>query len=202
VFRKLALGGVAAALLVVGVAGGVAAQTPTPAGPPAAFEDALAGKLGKTPDELRAAIVAAQKELVARALQEGRLTPQQAERLNLRLDQGKGAGALRAPKLPARPAFKLNPAQEAATFLGVTTRELAQELRAGKSLAEIAVAKGKTRDDLKAFVNGRVERAVQDGQLTASQAARLKQRVDTAIDLKRPAKPARQPRQQQRTTRP
>ncbi|HEV8634459.1 MAG TPA: DUF2680 domain-containing protein [Chloroflexota bacterium] len=208
--RKILVGALAAAVLTATAATAALAQTPEPkpTEKPRAERanellDGLASRLGKSPEELRAAIVAAQKDLVAKALAAGRLTQEQANRLTQRIEQraaeGLGLGALRAPKIAARVAPKIAATRELAHFLNLEPRELAQELRAGKSLAEVAQAKGKSRDDVKAFLTNqaktRFDKLVADGRLTREQAdARLKaltERLDRAIDQKVPARRGR-----------
>lgn len=61
-----------------------------------------------------------------------------------------------------------------ATFLGITTDQIATEWEAGSSLAEIAEAHGKTRDELKAFI---IEAFTAD----------LDARIDRSIDDPRPS---------------
>ncbi len=69
----------------------------------------------------------------------------------------------------------------AADFVGVPQKDLLTELRSGKSLAEIAVAHGKTRDGLIAALtaegNARIDKAKADGKLTAEQAAKAKAKL-------------------------
>src|SRR5687767_5281931 len=100
-FKRILVGGVAAAALTAVIAGAALAQTPTPAGTPGPvqqraeeFLNALANKLGKSPTEVRSAVVSVQKERVAADLAAGRITPEQATRLNQRIDQAGGLGAL------------------------------------------------------------------------------------------------------------
>lgn len=209
---KILVGALAVAVLTATAATAALAQTPgpKPTEKPRAERanellDALASRLGKSREELRAAIVAAQKDLVAKALAEGRLTQEQANRLTQRIEQrgaeGMGLGALRAPKIAARVAPKIAATRELAQFLKLEPRELAQELRTGKSLAEVAQAKGKSRDDLKAFLTDRaktrLDKLVADGRLTREQAdARLKaltERLDQAIDRKHQAGGGKRP---------
>src|SRR5262249_52852998 len=142
----------------------VGPQTPTPSAKPAkseaadAFLGALASKLGKSADEVRTAVVAAQKELVDQAVAAGRLTPEQAARLQPRIEQAGGRGALRGPALKGKTPGAAQPLRQAvsglANFLKITPRQLGQELRSGKSLAQVALDHGKTRDELKQYITG------------------------------------------------
>ena len=198
--HKIVAGALAAAVLTATAATASFAQTPTPTEKPGAeranaFLDALASRLGKTRDDLRAAIVAAEKDLIAKALADGKLTKEQADRLTQRAEQSGGLGGFSGPKIPPKAhgpaAPKVAATGELAQFLGFQTpAELLRELRSGKSLADIAQAKGKSRDDLKTFLTNqaktRLDKLVADGKLTRERADRqlknLTDRLDQVID--------------------
>lgn len=92
--------------------------------------------------------------------------------------------------------------QNAAAYIGVDEKSLSEELRAGKSLAEIALARGKTRDGLIAAISApslaRIEDALKSGKITEEQAkkakAELAERAAEVVDAKRAAKPERKDR--------
>src|SRR5262245_45209976 len=73
-----------------------------------------------------------------------------------------------------------------AACLGLTPAQLREQLRSGKTLAQIAVARGKTVSGLEAAiyadVQAHLDRAVANGRLSAAQEqallARLKARLD------------------------
>jgi polyhydroxyalkanoate synthesis regulator phasin len=73
----------------------------------------------------------------------------------------------------------------AATAIGITPQQLRTEV-AGKSLADVAKAHGKTAADvttaLKTAAHTRIDQAVTAGRLTADQATAQKTQVDTRID--------------------
>jgi hypothetical protein len=207
--KRALAGGIAAVVLTAAFGGATFAQTPSPK-PAEQFLEALAGKLGKTPAEVRSAVVAVQKERVAADLAAGRITQEQANRLNQRIDQANGLGAFH-PRPGVKPGPKGKPAAgvkapvggaELATFLGVQPPELRQALASGKSLAAFAQEKGKSRDDLKAFLTTQhrtqLSAAVTAGRITQAQAdQRLTQftsQLDRLIDRSAPAKPKRGPR--------
>jgi hypothetical protein len=191
--------GVAAMVGVgVGIANtGAFAQTPSPT--PSATAAAtkadrnadylarLAANLGISVDALKAANLKTQNELVDEAVAAGRLTAEQGAQAKARLAESggahlgghfhgklhgrggpggmKGFGAAGPLALPA-----MNALSEVATFLGIDERTLITELMSGKSLAEIAQANGKSRDELKA------ELSAQFGSM-----------IDALIDAKFPA---------------
>lgn len=216
---RIVAGGLAALALSAAIGGAAYAQTATPTPQSARvkpqrgedFLNAVASKLGKTPAELRAAVVAAQKDRLAADVTAGRLTQAQADALGQRLEAAGGlpfgpgpaaAGPGHRAGLKGRPgdrgpAAVRPPGSDIATFLGIQPRELADALRSGKSLAQIAQEKGKSRDDLKAHLTqqerARLTAAVQAGRLTQAQAdARLTAmtaRLDQAIDRSPPTGP-------------
>lgn len=74
----------------------------------------------------------------------------------------------------------------ASGYFGMTSTDLATQLKAGKSLADIATATaGKSRDGLVAALtttaNAKIDAAVTDGALSADQAAMLKQKLSAEI---------------------
>jgi hypothetical protein len=74
----------------------------------------------------------------------------------------------------------------AATYLGVTNAELATELRAGKSLAQVATANNKSVDGLEqallAALKHKVDAAVAAGRLDAARAQKLLERAPAHIE--------------------
>ena len=73
-----------------------------------------------------------------------------------------------------------------AGFLGITPQAYQDELKSGKTPAEIAGEHGKTRDDLKTFLQqslaDRLAQAVKDNKLSQSQADDIKAKAGAAID--------------------
>jgi hypothetical protein len=86
-----------------------------------------------------------------------------------------------------------------ASYLGLTPAQLREQLRSGKTLAQIAVARGKTvaglEDAIYADIQSHLDRAVANGKLTAGREAallaRLKSRLDDIVDRSRPVLGAR-----------
>lgn len=166
--------------------------TPTPTKPPAAslWQDWLnrvARILGVTTDRLTEAFKQAGRETVQQAVQEGKLTQDQANRILQRIDQGQFfVGPFFGKGGPAV-HFDLRRHFDAlAGFLGMNTADLMNELRSGKSLAQIAQEHGKSRDDLKNFLtqqfNQAIDQLVQQGRLTQDQANNAKSRFQSNLD--------------------
>ena len=105
---------------------------------------------------------------------------------------GTAGGAIAAAKSPTAAAtaqhrfVRHGVFLAAADYLGLTPRQLFQQLRSGKSLAEIAVAQGKTVDGLKsailAAVKARVDRVVAAGRITSAQEQTFLGKVQARLD--------------------
>ncbi|MDP9236123.1 MAG: hypothetical protein M3P30_01765 [Chloroflexota bacterium] len=179
----IALGG-ALAVVVVG-AGVVMAQTPAPGsgtnGP--SFLDRVAQKLGIDTGKLHDAIKGARTDQIDEAVANGDLTQKQADNLKNKIQNAPNGGGFGFPgpgKREFRPGgkgvfgfgFGLGDAgQKFADFLGISTDQLATELHAdGATLATVAGAHGKSRDDVKALITStaktQLDAAVANGDLT------------------------------------
>ncbi len=173
----------------------------------------LAQAKGVSQDAVKQAIANAEKAEVDAAVAAGRLTADQATQAKQQIDQRVAALDLTKPGLgfgrgPALGGGPVGPKGgkggpggiggvdmlgAVAQALGMTTQDLTAQLRAGKTLAELAQAKGVSQDAVKqAIANAKkaeVDAAVTAGRLTADQAAQAKQRIDqevAALDLTKP----------------
>ena len=166
--------------------------TPTPAKPQAAslrqdWLNRVARLLGVTTDRLTDAFKQASRETVQQAVQEGRLTQDQANRIIQRIDQGQFfVGPFFSKGRPAVHFDLCRHLDALAGFLGMNTADLMNELRSGKSLAQIAQEHGKSRDELKTFLTQQfdqaIDRLVQQGRLTQEQANNAKSRFQSNLD--------------------
>ncbi len=79
----------------------------------------------------------------------------------------------------------LNVLSSAADLLGLQRQELKAELQAGKSLKDIAAAKGidsaKFAKDLESALTVKIDKKVQDGKINSEQAAALKTKLSKQI---------------------
>jgi len=168
-----------------------------------AILDDAATRLDVTPEKLRDALSAAQDAQLDRVVKAGGLTQQQADAIKqARKDSGR---VLAGPGLRGGPALKLrggagrpgmrhfrvrmNLFENLAKALGTTEAKLVEQLRDGKSVADVAKANGKSladvRADVKAAVKTSLDKAVKAGDLTQKQADEMLDRVSdrvTAID--------------------
>lgn len=140
---------------------------------------------GKTVSGLEAAIYADVQAHLDQAVANGRLSAAQEQalltRLKARLDDIVNH-AVPALGRPVRPRL----GSAVATYLGVTPAQLRTELRAGKSLAQIATGHGKTVAGLKSAildaVKTRLDKAVARGRLTAAQEKTILDRLSAHLD--------------------
>jgi hypothetical protein len=196
--KKIAMA-MMAAVLLLSLSTTAFAQTPTPPTestsptPGETFWKTLADKLGVTVAKLQQAVRDTLKEMVGKALKDGKLTQSQADNATKRIDEmpfgkapfGPFLGA-RGARIGARFAMDKVALQAAADKLGITVQDLMKELRGGKSLTDVAKGKNVSADDLKTAmvnaVNAQVDQAFKDGKLTQTQADNIKAQI-AKIDL-------------------
>jgi hypothetical protein len=159
-----------------------------------------AAQSGKTVDGLKAAIEAAAEADVDADVAAGRVTAAERDAFLAGLDA-------RIDELVARTAFPRDrggpgfghghhagpfAGAAVAKYLGLTEAQLVAQLRAGKSLAEIAAAQGKTvaglKDAIVSAAKAHLDQDVTEGHLTAAQAAerlaQLKANLDDIVQNK------------------
>ena len=149
-----------------------------------AYLNALAARLGLSVDQLKEAQKQARIDLVNKAVADGKLTQEQANRMIQAIQSGQrpGPGAGQGQRGPGMPGQ----GQAVADLLGMTPDQIRTEMQAGKSLAQIAEAKGVSRDALKAKIvetqKARLDAAVAAGRMTAEQAQQAAARMSANID--------------------
>jgi polyhydroxyalkanoate synthesis regulator phasin len=188
-----AAGAAGVALLVAGLgaAGAVAASSIfSPSKESKAVIDDAASQLGVEPSELSDALKQALKNRVDDAVDEGRLTQDQADDLKERIDADDDPllfvrGGPHGGPGGFGPRGHFEVLATAASFLGMTEAELREELQ-DKTLAEIAKEQGKTAaglvQQLVATQTKRIDEAVADGTLTEEQATELKADLDERME--------------------
>jgi Arc/MetJ-type ribon-helix-helix transcriptional regulator len=187
-----------AALAVIGGGGAAIAASQGSSSPGQSFLDSVAAHLGISSQKLEDATKAAAIDQVDAALKAGKITQAQADELKARIESGDFPpffGPLFGPRFghfqggPGPHMFgeKLS---AAADYLGLTEAELRTKLNAGRTLADIAKARGKSVDGLKqailAEAGKKLDQLVDAGELTRAEAdemlARLKSHIDELID--------------------
>jgi hypothetical protein len=199
--RRAAIGVVGLAALGGGGAALAASKdsSTSPQAQTSAITSDAASQLGVTSAALTAAIKKAMVDQIEAQVTAGTITKAQATAMEARLamtdaplfalgggkggpgDHGRGFGG------PGGGPVSFD---AAATYIGISTSALQTQLAAGKSLAAIAVANGKTADGLKAALTTAaktdLDAAVTAGRLTAAQEtsmlANLPARLDQEIN--------------------
>jgi flagellin-like hook-associated protein FlgL len=162
--------------------------------------DDAAKRLNVTPEKLRDALAAAQDAQLDQAVKDGRLTQKEADAIKARRKQSGrvlGGGPLGPGGFggPGRhgfgPGFGPHHGAAGAIFpdlaksLGLTKAELRKQMLAGKSIADIAKAQGKSLDDVRAAIKtdakAQADKAVKNGDITQAQADQLLAHLDEAL---------------------
>lgn len=137
-----------------------------------ASEDGKGGTLRGALDKLVQAgvITAEQRDRILKALEE--------EQAAQKRKRGQG-------EKPKPPALKVDLLREAAAAIGVDREQLLRELRDEKTIAKVAAKHGLSRDAvvqrMTAAANAKVDEAVAKGQLDATRAAQMKERLAKQI---------------------
>jgi uncharacterized protein YidB (DUF937 family) len=153
------------------------------------FLSNVASHLGISVDQLKQAIKDADLDMVDQALQDGKITQDQADQLRQRIEEGNGFGfrfrlnlGLKVERFESLQSIVNSVASE----LNLSPSDILDQLKQGKTLAEIADAQGVSRDDLKSTittsVGEAVDKAVSDGTLTQDRADQIKSWLSDNLD--------------------
>jgi hypothetical protein len=184
---KLAAGTV----VVLVAAGGGAAFAATQLDSPGAHDNAIisdaAGQLGVQPSALSSALKKAYDDQIQARVTSGELSQSQADALKKSVDAGdfplfSGGGPGAGGPNGAHPSIGFGfgfgfglggDSGAAASYLGLTAAQIQSDLRSGKTLAQIAVAQGKTADglvqQLLAAQEANLDKLVTAGKLSSDQ---------------------------------
>jgi hypothetical protein len=188
--RNLAVGTSTLAAAAFGGGAYAATQTSTRSARQAFLND-VAKRLNVTPQDLSAALQGAFIDRLNAAVAAGKLTQAQANRLEQRLREG-GALPLRGVFLgPEHRFFGIHEGPFAgglaagATYLGLTRSQLRDQIAAGKSLAQIATARGKSVTGLEqallAGVRSKLDGAVSAKRITSAEEQQILGRLSAHI---------------------
>ncbi len=210
--QKLVVGAVGVAVLA-GAGGTYAATRGSGDDERQAFLDDAAKRLHVSPDRLESALRGAFSDRLDAAVREGRLTRRQADEIKRRTKEHGGAPPplLGGPPPPGPPPFGhggpprglrferpapplVGDLHAAAQYLGLSDAALRHRLASGRSLAQVARARGKSVDGLEATLKDamrkRLDRAVERGRLTKSEEQDLlrglDERLETLLRLSEP----------------
>ena len=178
-----ALGLALLAVFALAIAGVALAQEKTTASPgdlPKIFWSKLAAALGVDEGKLQEAVKSAASQTIDEGVRQGILPQEKAQRLRECLEKGTWPapfGGFRGFR-----GFRGGFGFEVAEFLGMTPQELRQELQSGKTLEEIAAAKGLTLEELKekwlAKKKAELEEQVKQGKITQEKADEMLSRLE------------------------
>ena len=194
--RKLAIGGASLAA-TVGAGGAIAATQLNPKQESQAVVNDAAEELGVKPSELTAALKEALTNRVDAAVEAGRLTKEQGAELKERIESSEvPLVGLGGPGFGHRGGLHhVGDLDAAASYLGISEANLRNALEDGKTLAEVAKARGKSVaglvDALVAAAKAELGAAVDAGRLTDAQRdsmlTGLKARITSLVNGERPA---------------
>jgi polyhydroxyalkanoate synthesis regulator phasin len=182
--QKLAVGAVGL-IAVAGTSSAIAAaKLRSPQEESRAVVNDAARELGVSPERLTNALKTGLKNRIDEAVEDGRMTKEEGDRLKARIDESKvplfgpgfrhrGGPFGRERGFGFRHEAKL---EAAANYLGMSESALREQLEAGKTLAEVARARDKSVDGLVdalvAEKRERIEQRVRDGSMTREEADR------------------------------
>ncbi|MGK2849799.1 MAG: hypothetical protein ACSLFN_02660 [Candidatus Limnocylindrales bacterium] len=156
----------------------------------AAFRAAFAANLGKTEAQVTAAARAAILSTVDAAVADGTLTAEVAARIKTRISAAEADGCKLLSGWRAKAAGAAGVVKDgfaaAASALDLTPAELRSELRAGKTLKDVAAAKGVAYATVTAAVTASVDEdldaAVAAGTLTQARADKIQERLAARLE--------------------
>jgi hypothetical protein len=165
-------------VLAAGALGGgaYAATTDNGASSRQAFLNDAASRAGISPQRLKDALAGALQDRLNAEVKAGRLTQAQANKIVQRFDQGDGLGPPPLGGGAHVQRFRApggGPLGSAASYLGLSVPQLLDQLRGGKSLAQVASAQHKSTSGLEnALVSAertRLDKERTAGMITAQQ---------------------------------
>jgi hypothetical protein len=189
---RLLVAAAVAVTLGVGFTAAVASGGDFKAKKDAFFAD-VAQRLGVTTEALDEAVKGARIDQVEQALQDGKLTQEEADAAKEAIESGeaRGFGPGFGPRGGGfghhghghRGALGLD---AAAAYLGLSQDELRTELDSGKSLSIVAGEKGKSIDGLKQAMledaTAKLDEAVAAGRITSEQKSAMLERLSAMVD--------------------
>jgi hypothetical protein len=166
----------------------------SPAAQNQAIADDAAGQLGVSTSALTAAIKKAMVDQIEAQVTAGTLTKAQATAIEARLAKadaplfalGGGPGGRGDHGRHGGPGGGPVSLDAAATYIGISASDLRTQLEAGKTLAAVATANGKTTDGLKAALTtaakSDLDASVTAGRLTQAQEDKILAALPTRLD--------------------
>src|SRR5215207_1274220 len=196
--KRIAIIAASTAALAAGTAAAVGATADDDAAKreQAVLDDA-ARRLDTTPEKLRDALGAALDAQLDQAVKDGGLTQAQADEIKRRRQEsGRVLGFPGGPGLRGGPGRQWHHGpggprgeglfEDLAKALGISEAQLQNRLRAGRSVAQIAAAEGRSltavKQAVRAAVRARLDESVADGDITRAQADEMLEHFDEHLD--------------------
>ena len=194
--RWVALPVAGLAAVVIGIAAVEAAPSPSPsAGSTSSknygqvFLDKLAGILHLTPTQTQDALKQAEKQTLDQMLADGQITKAQADAMKARIDAGQGLGPFGGFKHGGFGAdrtlmhdLKTAELNAVASALHMSTSDLQNALRSGKTLSQLETQQGVSDSAVKTAVKnaakGVLDKAVKAGTITQAQENAILSKID------------------------
>jgi hypothetical protein len=182
----------AALVATAGLTGGAYAATQS-SNPRQAYLSDVAKRLNVSPQALTSAMQGAASDQLDAAVKAGRLTQAQANAIKQRIQQGGGPGGAfpGGPGGIGRGGFGPSGFASAgigavASYLGLSQSDLVNDLRSGKTLAQVASSQGKSVSGLEATLTSAVkaglDKAVSQNQITSAQETQILNTLSANID--------------------
>ena len=183
-----------AVVILAGVVTGAAFANPDPSNNPAIgnlyqnFVSKFAANLGVDQDKVTAALDTTKKQMLDEAVQQGKLTQEQADKIAANKGFGFGGfgiGHDKGHNFKAKGnAFRGQGRNldGVASALGVTTDQLKTEIQSGKKIQDIVTEHGMTMDQFNQKMlelkKDAISKAVADGKMTQDQANKILQNME------------------------
>ena len=204
---KVCVVAAAAVILAAGAVGAVgsttaSAQEPTRADAPnhkqerrTAFLNHLVQNLGITLDQLKQAVKNAELQTIDDLVSDGTLTADQGAKIKDKINSSDGPGLgrflrgareRRGDKHERYGRLRAGIVKSAATAIGIGPGDLKQELKSGKSIAEVAAEHNVSLDAVKSQITsdakGELDKLVHEGKISQERADKLLQKLTSKLD--------------------
>jgi len=200
--KKLRIGAILLAVVIVTVAiAGVSFASSSQSNETAvsdlcqSFISKLAANLGVDQDKVTAALEATKKQMLDEAVQQGKITQEQADKISSSVKGGlcggfgylngkfRGQGNFKGEGFKGHGyGIKGRNLDDIANVLGMTTDELNAEIQSGKNIGQIVTECGMTVEEfhekMLELKKAEISQAVADGKMTQEQADKILQKLE------------------------
>jgi len=154
-------------------------------GPSKSIISRVAEILGIDSTNLVNAFKQAKAEKVDQALQDGKITQKQADKIKEKINNSEFGGLKFGIRSELRNSLRNN-IQDLANYLDMDIKDLLDQFASGKTIASIVEENGKGVEEVKIYLiekaNGKIDKAVTDGKITQEQADKIKENLNERID--------------------